>query len=126
MVAWLASQKLSGELYGCGFTGRRSEKWKVFDVHDWAFERIALRLFETSGRVRLQPSSVLDPSAIEALARQFPDVERSRFVEIGYEVLSQRIEHTDMFVERLWSVTKVGRGVREAFKVFRRRKGTEL
>lgn len=126
MAAWLASQGLRSEIHGCGFTGRRSEKWKVFDVHDWAFERIALRLFETSGRLHLQPSSIFDPSAIEALSRQFPEIERTRFVEIGYEVLAQRIEHTDMFVERLWSVTKVGRGVREVFKVFRKRKGTEL
>ena len=126
MLVWLASQELGGRIFGFGFTGRRSEKWRIFDVHDWSLERIGLRMIERSGAAILDPSSLQLPSAIESLANQFPDVDRSLFVEAGFEVLSQRIARTDLFVDRLWSVTRVGRATREVMKIFRKRKGVEL
>ncbi len=126
MIAWLADRTPEQKLFGFGFTGRRSEKWRVFDVHDWVLERIALRILETSGAIELLPTATQTPSAMAALRRQFPDVGSAQLTETAVEVLAQRLERTDMFVDRLWSVTKVGRGIREGLKIFRKRKGIDL
>ncbi|WP_331688098.1 3-deoxy-manno-octulosonate cytidylyltransferase [Consotaella aegiceratis] len=120
MAAWIASLGLDCDLVLCGFTARRSDKWKVFDVHDWAFEQVALRLFERKGLARFHPPAQLRPTPVEALERQFPDLQRRDILSLGYEVLSQRIEHTNLFIDRLWSLTRFSRLVRRGLQIFRR------
>ncbi|MGO8565350.1 hypothetical protein ACC743_38945, partial [Rhizobium ruizarguesonis] len=49
----LCQIKVTGKILLDGFSAKRSEKWKVFDVHDWTFEQIFLRLFARMGSISM-------------------------------------------------------------------------
>jgi hypothetical protein len=117
LALWLSDLKLSGTVLLCGFTARRSEKWKVFSVHDWTFEQVFLRLFSRLGKITIQGGAETSPYA--ALARRFPDVPPAEIALVAAEVLSERLENANNQIDRLMSVTKVLRSLDNFFRRLR-------
>jgi hypothetical protein len=111
LALWLSDQRQAPVVL-CGFNALRSENWKVFDIHDWAFEQTSLRLAERSGRVAFEPNTHARPTALEALEAQHPNTNRTDLLAVHAETLAGRLEHTNLFVDRLWSVTRVNRFLR--------------
>jgi hypothetical protein len=117
---WLAGSGLACDVVLTGFTAQRSRSWKVLDIHAWTFEQMALRMYEAEGALRFWNERE-GPSLFEALRAEFPDAGDERIVALGLETVSRRLENTDYFVDRLWSLARVGRGVRSLLQAFRRR-----
>lgn len=116
LAVWLSDQRRQGPVVLCGFNALRSENWKVFDIHDWAFEQTSLRLAERRGRVMFEPNMLARPTAVEALEAQHPDIGRTDLLAVHAETLTGRLEHTNLFVDRLWSVTRINRFFRRLLR----------
>ena len=121
LAVWLSDVCHGRQVVLCGFNALRSESWKVFDIHDWGFEQTSLRLLKKQGRVAFNPDPSVQPGAIQALQAQYPDVGLADLVAMHAEVLSERLEHTNGFVDRLWSVTRFSRLLRTLLQFGRSR-----
>ena len=55
-----------------GFTARRSDRWKVFHIHDWTYEQVIQRVLARSGR--LLPGTWPSSLNYAAVTRRFPDI----------------------------------------------------
>lgn len=117
MALWLSELQLPGAIVLAGFSARRSEKWKVFSVHDWTFEQVFLRLFSRLGKIVIIGGA--EASSYAGLAKKFPGVPAAEIALVAAEVLSERLENTDNQIDRLMSVTK---GLRSIDNFFRRLK----
>ena len=117
MALWLADLKLPGQILLAGFSAKRSEKWKVFDVHDWTFEQIFLRLFARMGSISMMGG--VDASPYSALAKRFPDVPPIEIAMTAAEVLSERLHNANSQIDRLMSVTKSIRAIENFFRRFK-------
>lgn len=119
LCLWLDGLDLPAAITLAGFSSRRSERWKVFDIHDWTFEQVVLRLLFRKGRIDLLGRDRHDPYA--ALARHFPDVTPDEISRMTDEVLSERLFGLSRMVDRLMSVTKPLRYVDAWFRRLRPR-----
>lgn len=117
MALWLADLQLPGKILLAGFSAKRSEKWKVFDVHDWTFEQIFLRLFARMGSISMMGG--VDASPYSALAKRFPDVPPIEIAMTAAEVLSERLHNANGQIDRLMSVTKSIRAIENFFRRFK-------
>ncbi|MDK4731559.1 3-deoxy-manno-octulosonate cytidylyltransferase [Rhizobium sp. CNPSo 3490] len=117
MALWLADLKLPGKILLAGFSAKRSEKWKVFDVHDWTFEQIFLRLFARRGSISMMGG--VDASPYSALAKRFREVPPIEIAMTAAEVLSERLDNTNSQIDRLISVTKFIRAIDNFFRRFK-------
>lgn len=117
MALWLAELQLPGKIMLAGFSARRSEKWKVFSVHDWTFEQVFLRLFSRLGKIEIVGGA--EAGSYAGLAKRFPGVPSVEIALVAAEVLSERLENTNNQIDRLMSVTK---GLRSIDNFFRRLK----
>lgn len=113
MAVWLAESAPGIGIVLSGFDSLRSESWKVFHVHDWAFEQTALRLLGRQGRLSFHPDAPPGMGSADALQAQFPNVPVSEILAVQVGVLSERLEHTNQFVDRLWSATRLSRFARK-------------
>jgi hypothetical protein len=114
LALWLADLKLPGKVLLAGFSAKRSEKWKVFDVHDWTFEQIFLRLFARMGAITMMGG--VDASPYQALAKRFPQVPPIEIAMTAAEVLSERLDNANGQIDRLTSVTKTIRTIENFFR----------
>lgn len=117
LCLWLDGLDLPASITLAGFSSRRSERWKVFDIHDWTFEQVVLRLIFRKGRIDLRGRDRHDPYA--ALARHLPGVTPDEILRTADEVLSERLSGLSRMVDRLMSVTKPLRYVDELFRKLR-------
>lgn len=109
MAVWISAMLPDARVVLCGFNALRSENWKVFDIHDWAFEQTALRLATRLGAVEIEGTPRAGPDAVSALQAQFPGADLSALLAVHAEVLAERLEHTNRFVDKLWSLTRFSR-----------------
>lgn len=114
LALWLADLQLPGKVLLAGFSAKRSEKWKVFDVHDWTFEQIFLRLFARIGAISMMGG--VDASPYSALAKRFPQVPPIEIAMTAAEVLSERLDNANGQIDRLMSVTKTIRAIENFFR----------
>ena len=49
LAVWLCELDLGRKIVLAGFSAKRSERWKIFDIHDWTFEQVVQRLLVRSG-----------------------------------------------------------------------------
>ncbi|UVD55535.1 3-deoxy-manno-octulosonate cytidylyltransferase [Rhizobium sp. Pop5] len=117
LALWLADLQLPGKIVLAGFSAKRSEKWKVFDVHDWTFEQIFLRLFARMGSISMMGG--VDASPYSALAKRFPQVPPIEIAMTAAEVLSERLDNANGQIDRLMSVTKTIRAIENFFRRFK-------
>lgn len=117
MALWLSELQVPGRIVLAGFSARRSERWKVFSIHDWTFEQVFLRLFSRLGKIEIVGGA--QASSFAGLAKRFPDVPPAEIALVAAEVLSERLENTDNQIDRLMSITK---GLRSLDNFFRRLK----
>jgi hypothetical protein len=117
VALWLGDLQLPGKILLAGFSAKRSEKWKVFDVHDWTFEQIFLRLFARMGSISMVGG--VNASPYSALAKRFPEVPPIEIAMTAAEVLSERLDNTNSQIDRLMSVTKFIRAVDNFFRRFK-------
>lgn len=117
LALWLADLQLPGKVLLAGFSAKRSEKWKVFDVHDWTFEQIFLRLFARIGAISMMGG--VDASPYSALAKRFPQVPPIEIATTAAEVLSERLDNANGQIDRLMSVTKTIRVIENFFRRFK-------
>jgi hypothetical protein len=114
LAAWLCNLKLEATIILAGFTAKRSEQWKLYHIHDWTYEQIVQRLLSRSGRLMIcDAPNVADYAA---LTRRFPDISA---VDIGLaaaDVLSQRVEASNMEIDKLISLTRFGHFVDSFFR----------
>ncbi|MDX3929354.1 MAG: 3-deoxy-manno-octulosonate cytidylyltransferase [Shinella sp.] len=114
LALWLSKLGLESRVHLAGFSARRSEKWKLFPVHDWTFEQVFLRLFARSGRLTIGGGT--DASSYSAFARHFPDIQPSEIALTAAEVLAERLDGANLQIDRLMSVTKVIRSLDNFFR----------
>lgn len=117
LALWLADLQLPGKIVLAGFSAKRSEKWKVFDVHDWTFEQIFLRLFARMGTISMMGG--VDASPYSSLAKRFPQVPPIEIAMTAAEVLSERLDNANGQIDRLMSVTKSIRAIENFFRRFK-------
>jgi hypothetical protein len=125
MALWLSDLGLPGSIVLAGFSARRSEKWKVVSVHDWAFEQVFLRLFAQLGKISIHGGVAKNPYA--ALAKRFPDIPASDISLAIADVLSERLGNANAEIDKLISLTNFIRAFdnfsrRLKPKMFKRRK----
>ncbi|MET0597452.1 MAG: 3-deoxy-manno-octulosonate cytidylyltransferase [Mesorhizobium sp.] len=114
LAVWLCELGLSARIVLAGFTARRSDRWKVFHIHDWTYEQVIQRVLARSGRLALWDSAIVSNYA--AVTRRFPDIGGADVSLAAAEVLSQRLEASNMEIDKLISATRFGRSVDRFFR----------
>ena len=109
LAVWLCELDPGRGIVLAGFSGRRSDRWKMFDIHDWTFEQVVQRLLIRSSRLMVMPAAT--PHAYAALMKRFPDMSAADISLAAAEILSERLENANREIDRLISVTKVGRSI---------------
>jgi hypothetical protein len=97
-----------------GFSGKRSARWKVFDVHDWTFERIYFRLLARRGVITSAEHA--RPPRFDLLTRHFPDAKSEEIQAAINDALSTRLDHALTLIDGLMSLTKWQRALDQAFR----------
>lgn len=110
LAVWLCDLKLEARIVLAGFTARRSERWKIFHIHDWTFERVIQRVLVFSGRLSVS-EPVQATSHYAAFNRRFPDISPTDIALAAAEVLSERLEGSNVEIDRLISATRVSRSL---------------
>jgi hypothetical protein len=105
IAVWLAEQKVPGQIVLAGFTGQRSDKWKVVSAHDWTFEQVFLKLLARQGNVAFHGG--LAKSSYETLLQRFPEFPVSAISSTVAEVLSSRQNASEAQIDKLISLTNV-------------------
>lgn len=103
LTAWLKHIAPDLDVRLTGFSGERGFKWKVFHIHDWAFEQTALRLMEKAGLVRNDIQREQDP--YPAFFEHFPQLERTAARDEALLVLSEKLEKANKRIDKLISAT---------------------
>ena len=111
MALWLVNQSLPAEIVLAGFSAKRSDKWRVVNVHDWTFEQVFLRLFARVGKLTMHGSR--PANSYMTLASRFPELPAAEISATIAEVLSLRLSQTDAQVDKLISLTHAFRSIDE-------------
>ncbi len=114
LVAWMRELQLTPKIVLAGFSGKRSARWKVFDVHDWTFERIYFRLLAQRGLITSAEHT--RPSRFDLLTRHFPDAKFEEIQAATNDALSTRLDHALTLIDNLMSLTKWQRALDQAFR----------
>lgn len=117
LCLWLNRLALPASITLAGFSSRRSARWKVFDIHDWTFEQVVLRLLFRKGEIDILGRDRADPYA--ALSRHFPQFSSAEISSTTDDVLSERLSGVSRMVDHLMSVTKPLRFLDESFRKIR-------
>lgn len=105
IALWLAEQKVSAQIVLAGFTGQRSDKWRVVAAHDWTFEQVFLKLLAKQGNIVFHGG--LTKGSYETLLQRFPEFPVSAISSTVAEVLSSRQNATEAQIDKLISLTNV-------------------
>jgi len=105
LAVWLAENCPTSRVVLAGFTAQRSGQWKLFHDHDWTFEQIVQRLLLRSNKI--ERIGVPDTSGLEAIARRFPDTTPEELSLVASQVLAERLEGSNMAIDRLFSLTRL-------------------
>jgi hypothetical protein len=105
LAYWLTEAHPALPIVLAGFTARRSATWKLFHDHEWTFEQIVNRLLVRSGRLTMDGSGT--GGRWDRIAERLPDVTPADVALVSAEVLSERLEGTNMAVDRLLSLTRL-------------------
>jgi len=114
LVAWMRELQLTPKIVLAGFSGKRSARWKVFDVHDWTFERTFFRLLAQRGIITSAEHA--GPSRFDLLTGHFPDVKNEEIQAAINDALSTRLDHALTLIDGLMSLTKWQRALDQAFR----------
>lgn len=117
LCIWLRELNLPATIVLAGFTSRRSLRWKVFDIHDWTFEQVVLRLFARKNEIEIIGGAQGDCYA--ALPRHFPQFSSAEVASTVDQVLADRLSHTSSTIDHLMSVTKPLRFLDRLFRKHR-------
>ncbi len=118
LTLWLRDLQPAAEIVLAGFSGMRGETWKVFNVHDWTYEQVFLRLCAKKGEITaLNQEDGVTRTA--ALLKSFPDVPATELLMEMTEVLAERLDSANGQIDRLMSVTKFQRGLDTLFRRIR-------
>lgn len=117
LIMWLQDLGIRSNIVLAGFSGKRSEKWKVFDVHDWTFEQIYLRLCARHNKIAIVDNSATARALM--LSKCLPEVPRDHIFQEMFEVLSERLDGANSQIDRLMSITKLHRSLDTWFRRFR-------
>jgi hypothetical protein len=109
LAIWLCEINFDRRIILAGFSARRSNRWKVADVHDWTFEQVVQRLLVRSGRLTI--ANAATPHAYAAVMKRFPDMAAADIALAAAEILSERLENANKEIDKLISVTKVNRSI---------------
>lgn len=113
LTLWLLGLGLPGKVVLAGFSAKRSDKWKVFDVHDWNFEQIYLAVRARRGDITMLGRYEATP--IETLMKAMPDVAPVEILAEANEVLARRLDDANQQIDKLMSITKLERSVYNFF-----------
>ncbi|WP_245480520.1 3-deoxy-manno-octulosonate cytidylyltransferase [Neorhizobium sp. NCHU2750] len=105
IALWLAEQKIQPQIILAGFTGQRSDKWRVVSAHDWTFEQVFLKLLARQGNIVFHGS--MAKNSYETLLQRFPEFPVSAISSTIADVLSARQNATEAQVDKLISLTNV-------------------
>ncbi|HEY9055838.1 MAG TPA: 3-deoxy-manno-octulosonate cytidylyltransferase [Aurantimonas sp.] len=105
LAFWLAEACPTLTIVLAGFTAQRSARWKLFHDHEWTFEQIVNRLLVRSGRLEMDGGS--RGGQWDRIAARLPGVTPSDVAVASAEVLSERLEGTNMTIDRLMSLTRL-------------------
>lgn len=120
LCLWLTTLELRAEITLAGFSSKRSERYKVFDVHDWTFEQVLLRLMSRSGKINIVESRPTNPYA--ELSAYFPEYSPDEIALTANEVLADRLVNLSSVVDRLMHVTRFFRFLDRAYRKLKSRK----
>jgi hypothetical protein len=109
LAVWLCELDLGGKVLLAGFSARRSERWRVSEVHDWTFEQLVQRLLLRSGRLTI--ANVAKPQSYAAIMKRFPDIPAANISLTTAEILSERLENVNAEIDKLIATTSVNRAV---------------
>lgn len=109
IALWLAEQRIAAEIVLAGFSGKRSDKWRVVAIHDWTFEQVFLRLFAKLGKISIHGGSA--KNSYQALLARFPEFQNEDISPVVAEVLGQRLGNTDAQIDKLISLTNFIRAI---------------
>jgi hypothetical protein len=109
LAVWLAELELGRPIVLAGFSAKRSERWKIFDVHDWTFEQIVQRLLVRAGRLTLAKAP--PPHAYAQVLARFPEFSAETLSLAASEILSERLEGANAEIGKLIATTSVNRSV---------------
>lgn len=105
LALWLSENCPATEIVLAGFTARRSPQWKLFHDHDWTFEQIVQRLLVRGGRLVSDAGVAGDPFV--AIAKRLPGVSPADVALVAADVLSERLEGSNVAIDRLYSLTRL-------------------
>lgn len=107
LALWMSEMLPGKSILLEGFSAKRSEKWKIFHLHDWTYEQVVLRLFIHSGRL-IAPGAA-EENHYAALLKRFPDLDAGAVALSAADVLASRLEGANQEIDKLISVTKLQR-----------------
>jgi hypothetical protein len=114
LAVWLCELDPGRKVMLAGFSGKRSERWKIFNVHDWTFEQLVQRLLIRSGRLTVADAATLHSYA--AIMKRFPDIPAADISLTAAEILSERLEHVNVEIDKLISATSLNRSVEKVVR----------
>ncbi|WP_157814438.1 3-deoxy-manno-octulosonate cytidylyltransferase [Rhizobium sullae] len=117
LIIWMRELQIKSQIVLAGFSGRRSPRWKVFDVHDWTFERAYLRLL--AERKVITNFGQLTSARFEILSQQFQDASAAEIQSAINETLAARLDDALAHIDSLMSITKWQRALNAAFRRIR-------
>ncbi|NLS06762.1 3-deoxy-manno-octulosonate cytidylyltransferase [Rhizobium sp. P32RR-XVIII] len=118
LTLWLRDLQPAAEIVLAGFSGTRGETWKVFNVHDWTYEQVFLRLCAKRGEIAVFNQDG-DVTRAAALLKSFPDMPPAELLMEMTAVLAERQDSANDQIDRLMSVTKFQRGLDALFRRIR-------
>jgi len=120
LVVWLRDLQVRPGIHLSGFSGKRSDRWKVFDVHDWTFERAYFRLLAEQRLISLGETDQ-GLARFELLKTHFPELTNEQIQSALNEVFASRIDSALSHIDRLMSITKWQRKLDTLFRKARPR-----
>jgi len=109
LAVWLCELDIDRRIVLAGFSAKRSQRWKIFDVHDWTFEQVVQRLLLQSGRLSI--ANALTPHSYAAVTKRFPDISAADISLAAAAILSERLENVNEEIDKLVSATSLNRSV---------------
>lgn len=117
VALWLRSLDLPANIVLAGFSAKRSAKWKVFDVHDWTFEQIYLRICARRNELAMLGPS--DTDRVSMLSKALPEVAPIEILIETTNVVADRLDGANEQIDRLISITKLQRSLLAWFQRIR-------
>lgn len=111
LAVWLAEQHLPSRIFLAGFSGKRSQDWKLFRIHDWIFEQTVQRLLFQAGRLNAIGGAAPSGDLARITAR-FPEFAAQDVVVAAADILAERLDEADLAIDGLLSVTRLQRSLR--------------